>query len=128
MFTKGDRRLWGQSVKTIPETEVAVMRRDNRASKSPAGWLKNSNPSGDPSGAPRCGAKTRKGKKCLAPAMCNGRCRMHGGASTGPRTPEGLARSRRANWKHGSYSAEAKAELRRVRQLLHDCRTLLRKL
>src|SRR5450631_4683508 len=74
MFTKGDRRLWGQSVKTIPETEVAVMRRDNRASKSPAGWLKNSNPSGDPSGAPRCGAKTRKGKKCLAPAMCNGRC------------------------------------------------------
>ena len=44
--------------------------------------------------------------------MRNGRCRMHGGASTGPRTPEGLARSRRANWKHGRYSEEAR-ELRR---------------
>jgi hypothetical protein len=37
---------------------------------------------------------------------------MHGGASTGPRTPEGLARSRRANWKHGRYSEEAR-DLRR---------------
>jgi len=35
------------------------------------------------------------------------RDRMHGGPSTGPRTPEGLARSRRANWKHGAYSREA---------------------
>jgi hypothetical protein len=30
--------------------------------------------------------------------------------STGPRTPGGLERSRRANWKHGYYSREAKAE------------------
>ena len=42
--------------------------------------------------------------------MANGRCRMHGGKSTGPRTPEGLENSRRANRKHGHYSAEAKAE------------------
>jgi hypothetical protein len=35
---------------------------------------------------------------------------MHGGKSTGPRTPEGLENSRRANRKHGHYSAEAKAE------------------
>src|ERR1022692_1003755 len=128
MFIKGARRLWGQSLKTIPETWVAGMRRGNRVSKSPAGWLKNGNPSGDPSGAPRCGAKTRKGKKCLAPAMCNGRCRMHGGASTGPRTPEGLARSRRANWKHGLYSTEAKAEQLLFRQLLQDAGGLLKRL
>ena len=38
--------------------------------------------------------------------MSNDRCRIHGGASTGPRTREGLARSRRARWKHGFYSAE----------------------
>ena len=38
--------------------------------------------------------------------MANGRCRMHGGPSTGPRTVEGLERSRRSNWKHGYYSAE----------------------
>jgi hypothetical protein len=28
--------------------------------------------------ARRCGAKTRKGSSCQAPAMPNGRCRMHG--------------------------------------------------
>ena len=31
-------------------------------------------------------------------------CRNHGGCSTGPRTPEGLERCRRANWKHGGYA------------------------
>jgi hypothetical protein len=50
--------------------------------------------------------------------MANGRCHMHGGASTGPRTAEGLARSRRVRWKHGLYSAEALAEQKRVRALL----------
>ena len=58
----------------------------------------------------RCGAKTRKGTPCQGPAMANGRCRMHGGKSTGPRTPEGLERSRRGNWKHGRRSANAVAE------------------
>jgi hypothetical protein len=48
--------------------------------------------------------------------MPNGRCKFHGGKSTGPRTPEGLERSRRANWKHGYYSREAKAERSRVRE------------
>jgi hypothetical protein len=31
----------------------------------------------------RCDARTRKGPPCGAPAMPNGRCRMHGGLSTG---------------------------------------------
>jgi hypothetical protein len=101
------------------------MSRDSRASKSPTGWLKNGNPPGDPNTAPRCGAKTRKGKECLAPAMRNGRCRMHGGASTGPRTPEGLARSRCARWKHGLYSLQAKADQRLFHQLLQDAGGLL---
>ena len=52
--------------------------------------------------APRCGARSKRtGKPCLAAAMPNGRCTLHGGKSTGPRTPEGLERSRKANWKHG---------------------------
>jgi len=72
------------------------------------GKLKNGNPDGDPSRAPRCGARARRtGKPCQAPAMKNGRCRLHGGLSTGPRTPEGKARARRGNWKHGEYSTEA---------------------
>ena len=41
----------------------------------------------------RCGAKTRRGTACQRPAnKKNGRCRLHGGASTGPRTEDGRAR------------------------------------
>ena len=50
---------------------------------------------------PRCGARTRTGRPCLARAVWDrvrdrsrsGRCRFHGGLSTGPKTPEGKARS-----------------------------------
>jgi len=34
-----------------------------------------------------CGAKNRSGNPCGLPAMDNGRCRMHGGLSTGPVNP-----------------------------------------
>ncbi len=73
------------------------------------GRLNNGNPPGDYLAAPRCGARTRAGGSCRQPAMPNGRCRLHGGKSTGPRTPEGLARRRRAGWKHGARSAEMAA-------------------
>jgi len=66
--------------------------------------------------APRCGARSKRtGKPCRAAAMPNGRCKVHGGKSTGPRTPEGLERSKRARWKRGHYSREAKAERSRLR-------------
>ena len=55
--------------------------------------LKNGAKAGDPTKAPRCGAKTRLKLPCRSPAMKNGRCRMHGGTNSGPVTPEGLARS-----------------------------------
>ena len=32
---------------------------------------------------PKCGAKCRSGEPCKNPSMKNGRCRMHGGKSTG---------------------------------------------
>ena len=58
---------------------------------------------------PRCGAKgKRTGQPCRGAAMLNGRCRMHGGGSTGARTPEGQARCRAASWKHGQRDAEAR--------------------
>jgi hypothetical protein len=67
--------------------------------------------------APRCGARRKRdGQPCQGPAMANGRCRVHGGKSTGPRTPEGLERSRKAAWKHGHYTAEAKAARQKARQ------------
>lgn len=41
----------------------------------------------------RCGAQTRQGRPCVAKAMENGRCRNHGGMSTGPKTVNGKARA-----------------------------------
>ncbi len=89
------------------------------------GRLRNGAQPGDFLAAPRCGARTRCGDACRQPAMPNRRCRMHGGLSTGPRTPEGRARCARACLKHGTYSAatralmaEARAHLRRMRALL----------
>jgi hypothetical protein len=90
------------------------------------GWLKNGNPPGDLSKAKRCDARTRKGTPCRGPAMPNGRCRMHGGPSTGPRTPEGKERTRLVNWKHGRYSAAAIAERRQAAAVRREVRDLLR--
>ena len=60
--------------------------------------------------APRCGAYARRtGLPCRQAAMPNGRCRMHGGASTGPKTPEGIARCTAAPMKHGRRNAAARA-------------------
>ena len=86
------------------------------------GWLRNGNSPGDLAKAARCGAKTRKGTPCQGPAMPNRRCRMHGGASTGPRTPQGLERCQRANWKHGRYSAAAIEQSREIRKMLRQMR------
>src|SRR6516164_5408577 len=54
---------------------------------------------------PRCGARTRKGRPCRAPAVwdrgkdqaLNGRCRLHGGLSTGPKTKVGRDAIRASN-------------------------------
>ena len=89
------------------------------------GWLKNGNRPGNFLAAPRCGAQTRRRMICRAPAMKNGRCKFHGGLSTGPRTPEGLERSRRARWKHGAYSRETKAMLRESRRQWRELLALL---
>ena len=46
---------------------------------------------------PRCGAHARStGEPCKAKAMGNGRCRNHGGMSTGAKTEEGKAAIRLA--------------------------------
>lgn len=42
----------------------------------------------------KCGAKTRKGIPCIAPSLANGRCRNHGGLSTGPKTSTGKAKAK----------------------------------
>lgn len=77
--------------------------------------------------APRCGAKTRKGTPCKGAAMKNGRCRMHGGKSTGPRTLEGIERIRQAHLKHGLYTKEAIASRKELRLLLREIKKTIEK-
>ena len=71
-----------------------------------------------------CGAKARQNghKPCRQPAMANGRCRLHGGKSTGPKTEEGQRKSAFANLKHGFYTQDAIAERKRYGKMLrwHD--------
>ncbi|MDC3124220.1 hypothetical protein OBB00_05850 [Gammaproteobacteria bacterium] len=52
----------------------------------------------------RCGAKIRSGAPCAKfPMEGKRRCRLHGGLSTGPKTPAGRAAISVANTKHGRY-------------------------
>ncbi len=62
---------------------------------------------------------------CRAPAMPNGRCRMHGGASTGPRTAEGVARITAARTRHGLHGAEMRDVRRWAAELRREARELL---
>ena len=71
---------------------------------------------------PRCQARNRAGNQCAKPAVRGKRvCRNHGGRSTGARTPEGLARIKAANTKHGRCTPEgrerATAQAARIREL-----------
>ncbi len=49
-----------------------------------------------------CGARTRRGTLCKCkPIPGKRRCKLHGGASTGPKTPEGrgrIAEAQRRRW------------------------------
>lgn len=57
---------------------------------------------------PRCGAHSRRtGRPCRNWAMANGRCRLHGGKSTGPKDKEKASASKLGNKhtvEHGLYA------------------------
>jgi hypothetical protein len=82
-----------------------------------------SNPTQNPMKG-RCGARTRAATPCLRWPMPNGRCRLHGGCSTGPRTADGLARIRSARTIHGSRSAEARELRAMIRELNAETKRL----
>jgi hypothetical protein len=74
---------------------------------------------------PRCRAKSkRSGDQCRKPAM-RGKavCRTHGGASTGPKTPEGRKLCAAAKTVHGR---EGRATRERRAEKLRDLRDLER--
>ena len=62
--------------------------------------------------SPRCGAKTRRGTECKCPAMANGKCKLHGGKSTG-------APGNKNAWRHGLRSAEM-ASMRAMARAMRD--------
>ncbi|GMO31205.1 HGGxSTG domain-containing protein [Bradyrhizobium sp. TM233] len=73
------------------------------------------------SASPRCGAGTRGGLACRAPAVRGKlRCRMHGGAP-GSGAPWGNRNAR----KHGAFTQERIAERRAIRELLDEAGKLL---
>lgn len=73
--------------------------------------------------SPRCGAKTRKGTPCRAPAVAGKkRCRMHGGAE-GSGAPIGNQNA----LKHGLYTREAREFEKHIRELLADGKELIEK-
>ena len=74
--------------------------------------------------SPRCGATTRDGGTCRAPAVHGkARCRMHGGAARSG-APRGNGNAR----KHGLFAAVVVAERRRVQALLRETRKLLQEM
>ena len=81
----------------------------------------------------RCLAKTRRGTKCQSAAYKhNGRCRLHGGLSTGARTQEGLQRISEANLKHGRQTKDKLAAQRHAakvgRRVMGELKQLERRL
>ena len=61
---------------------------------------------------PSCGAKTRSGSLCELPVHPGkSKCRLHGGASTGPKTAEGrqrIAEAQRKRWASTSSASEVR--------------------
>ena len=71
--------------------------------------------------SPRCGARTRGGDACRAPAIHGGkRCRMHGGAQG-----SGAPKQNRNARKHGRFGRKAIEERRLIQALLRDSQALL---
>lgn len=78
--------------------------------------------------AKECGARcrTRAGARCRNMPMTNGRCRMHGGRSTGPKTRKGRLRIAKAVTKHGAYAKGAREAQKQVDTLIYSAREFLK--
>jgi hypothetical protein len=71
--------------------------------------------------SPRCGAKTRHGAPCRAPAVVGKkRCRMHGGAAG-----SGAPSNNQNALKHGLYTRQAIAERAAIQALLREAEETL---
>ncbi len=86
---------------------------------NPKPWLYGSDWQGK-----RCEARTRRGTLCQRPGnKINGRCKLHGGRSTGPKTEDGLARIIASKTTHGRF---IKAEREKVKRRAEVGRIVMR--
>lgn len=75
-----------------------------------------------------CGARTRRAGTCLKYPCRNGRCPLHGGRSTGPRTASGRRKCAEVNVTHGRRTKDAVAERQRNLAFLRQCDDFLAEL
>jgi hypothetical protein len=89
------QRLWEEHAATLPDDDKRQLFREwwaeASAAQSAGKYVRS---------CPRylrgltCGTIKKSGDVCRSTTLCaNGRCKFHGGRSTGPRTPEGRARA-----------------------------------
>ena len=77
----------------------------------------------------RCLAKTRRDTACQRAAYKhNGRCALHSGRSTGPKTQRGLQRISEANLKHGRQTKDKLAAQRHAAKVGRRVMAKLRRL
>jgi hypothetical protein len=74
-------------------------------------------------------ARTRRGTLCQRPGnKINGRCKLHGGRSTGPRTEQGIARLAESKVTHGRTTKAVRAKSKRRaeigRQVMRELREI----
>ncbi|WP_193062959.1 phage terminase small subunit [Oceanobacillus oncorhynchi] len=73
----------------------------------------------EPHASNLCGAKTRSGEPCKNKAMANGRCRMHGGKSTG--APPAKLKKNTNSKKHGLFAKYLPQE---TMEIMNDIETM----
>lgn len=104
--------MQGQSMKLTLDNRQKLLDA-GKATRFGAGWP-----------GTRCLAKTRRGTLCQNPVVTDrNRCRLHGGLSRGPTTPQGKEKVRKANWKHGKRS---RAHSKKVKQFRADLKRVTR--
>ena len=74
-----------------------------------------------------CGAKSRTNNNlpCRNYTMKNGRCRMHGGSSTGPKTNQGKKSIAQARTTNGLRTKDMLAEKKKYREIVRDTDSIL---
>src|SRR5262245_17624800 len=96
---------------SLPRPEPRGIEAERIRGQMPANHKRNTGPMLI---SPRCGARTRRGIPCRAPAVGGKRrCRMHGGAKG-----SGAPRGNKNAFKHGGFTKEALADLAELRELI----------